>query len=117
MTLLQGQGRRVLTQPAVCGGHGRDVGTLLNRTVLLLYGVYCEEAREAVSRALEEESGVKEVQVNLYHAEAVIVHDERRAPGDLITAVIAAGFHAHASTPLTPVANLTSSEIHKESQP
>ncbi|CAG0957294.1 hypothetical protein PHYC_00536 [Phycisphaerales bacterium] len=78
----------------------------VNQTVLMLYGVSSEEAREAVSRALDEVSGVKEVRVNMYRAEAVIVHDGRCSPGDLVAAVSAAGFQAQAIQPLlTPAAD------------
>lgn len=78
----------------------------MKQTVLMLYGVWNEEAREVVSRALNEVSGVKEVQVNMYRAEAVIVHDGRCSPGAFVAAVSAAGFQAQAIQPLlTPAAD------------
>jgi copper chaperone CopZ len=64
---------------------------VMRQTVLMLYGVWGETAREVVSRRLQEVPGVKEVRVGMYRAEAVIVHDDRCTPKDLVAAVIAAG--------------------------
>lgn len=57
----------------------------------MLFGVFGEEAREAVVGALYGVSGVKEVYVNMYQAEAVVTHDGRCLASDLVDAVNAGG--------------------------
>lgn len=71
----------------------------------MLFGVFGEEAREAVVRALDGVTGVKEVYVNMYQAEAVVTHDGRCLASDLVDAVNAGGqgkFRAQAAHPESP---------------
>jgi len=63
----------------------------VNQSVLMLFGVFGEEAREAVVRALDEVPGVKEVYVNMYRAEAMVMHDGRCTASGLAAAVNAVG--------------------------
>jgi len=63
----------------------------VNQSVLVLFGVFDEEAREAVIGALDEVPGVKEVYVNMYRAEAMVMHDGRCTASDLAAAVNAIG--------------------------
>jgi len=58
---------------------------------LVLFGVLSEEAREAVIGALDEVPGVKEVYVNMYRAEAMVMHDGRCTASGLAEAVNAVG--------------------------
>jgi len=57
----------------------------------MLFGVSSEEAREAVARSLDEVPGVKEVYVNMYRAEAMVMHDGRCTASGLAAAVNAVG--------------------------
>ena len=53
----------------------------------MLFGVFGEEAREAVVRELDEVPGVNEVDVNMYRAEAIVMHDGRCTASGLAAAV------------------------------
>jgi copper chaperone CopZ len=64
------------------------------RTILLISGMQSSRCRERIVAALEAVSGVKEVELNLYRARAVIVHDLRSIPTDLVGAVERAGYRA-----------------------
>jgi len=108
--------------------HGCERDTQVSQSVLMLFGVIGEEAREAVVRSLDEVPGVKEVYVNMYRAEAMITHDGRCTASDLAAAVNAAGagcgagagqaaFHAqavHAFPPFAARATIITSTNPKE---
>lgn len=68
----------------------------MKKTVLMLYGVWGEDARQAVTRSLQAVPGVHDVIVNIYRAQATIVHDDGTSQADLIHAVTTAGFLASA---------------------
>ena len=51
-------------------------------------------AREKVADQLERVSGVIQVDVNLYRAQAVIMHSPSCVPSDLVRAVVNAGYLA-----------------------
>jgi len=59
----------------------------VNHSVFMLFGVFGEEAREAVVRELDEVPGVNEVDVNMYRAEAIVMHDGRCTASGLAAAV------------------------------
>ena len=79
-------------------GHGQGTegtgGARVTRTLLLITGMRDNGCREIVSQALEIVTGVREVQVNLYRARAVIVHDRSCAASELIEAIERAGYGA-----------------------
>jgi len=53
----------------------------------MLFGVFGEEIRAAVVRELDEVPGVNEVNVNMYRAEAMVMHDGRCTASGLAAAV------------------------------
>lgn len=64
------------------------------RTELLIYGMRANACRERVAEALRAIEGVGDVDVNLYRARAVVVHDALCTPARLAAAVTRAGFGA-----------------------
>ena len=72
------------------------------KTVLLLYGVFTEEAVESVTSALEAVTGVEEVRMNTLLGEAVIVHDSSCKAAALVATVNALGFLAEPAHPRAP---------------
>jgi copper chaperone CopZ len=61
------------------------------RTTLLIVGMCGYQCREQMIAALERVKGVMEVEVNLWRARAVVVHDGSCTQKDLIDAVTRAG--------------------------
>ena len=55
----------------------------------MIAGMHGNQCREKVAAALESVAGVKDVDVNLYRAQAVVLH-ERRCKADELARVIAA---------------------------
>ena len=64
------------------------------RTVLVIMGMRDNASREHVVEVLETVDGVKEAYVNLYRGQATIVHECRCELGDLVQAVLRAGYGA-----------------------
>ncbi len=64
------------------------------RTTLSLSGLTCAACSAAVTKALKEVNGVREVTVSPDQRQAVVVADEPVAPDALIAAVARAGFSA-----------------------
>ena len=64
------------------------------QTVLLISGMRDNRCRERIAAALESLPGVREVELNLYRARAVIIHDARSTPLLLMAAVERAGYGA-----------------------
>jgi copper chaperone CopZ len=63
-------------------------------TVLLIAGMQGHRCREKISAALEAVSGVQNVDVNLYRAQATITHDPSCQRSELFRATLNAGFNA-----------------------
>lgn len=64
------------------------------KTVLLIAGMHNNMCREQIAQALERVHGVCQVEVSFYRAHAVVLHEQRCAPVDLVRAVTAAGYGA-----------------------
>ena len=64
------------------------------RTRLLIHGMRDNTCRESVVQALQNVPGVQDVHVNLYRAQAVIIHQPSCAAADLIEAVDRLGYAA-----------------------
>jgi copper chaperone CopZ len=63
-------------------------------TVLLIRGMKGNECRERIVATLEGVRGVREADVSLQRARAVVLHDAACNAGDLIEAVARAGYEA-----------------------
>jgi copper chaperone CopZ len=63
-------------------------------TVLLIEGMMSNRCRENVAERLGSVSGVKDVQVNLIRASAVVVHESGCQPSELVAVVVQAGYGA-----------------------
>ncbi len=66
----------------------------LSSTVVRLYGVWGEDPRRRVAKALESVRGVRRVRVDVFRAEASVIHENRCDEERLIDAVEACGFGA-----------------------
>lgn len=64
------------------------------RTVLLLVGMRDHRCRERIVAALASVAGVREVDVNLYRALAIITHDSLCGAAALVRAVLGTGYGA-----------------------
>ncbi len=71
------------------GVHAADV-----QRKLALSGLSCAACSAAVTKALKEVEGVREVSVSEDQRQAVVLVDESVAPGALVSAVTRAGFAA-----------------------
>jgi copper chaperone CopZ len=67
---------------------------LLTKTVILVTGMRDNCVREKITEALEEVDGVVQADVNLFRAQAVVLHRPPCAPVDLVRAVIRVGCRA-----------------------
>lgn len=64
------------------------------KTVILVTGMRDNRAREQITEALEGLDGVVQADVNLFRAQAIVVHRPPCAAADLVRAVVRAGFGA-----------------------
>ncbi|MFN8544523.1 MAG: heavy metal-associated domain-containing protein [Candidatus Binatia bacterium] len=69
------------------------------RTTLALSGLTCAACSAAVTKALKQVDGVREVTVAEDRARAVVVTDERVPADALVQAVARLGYEAHVVTP------------------
>ena len=67
--------------------------------MLLIVGLRNNRCRETVANALESVRGVRYVQVNLYRATGIVIHDDACRPAALIRAVKVAGYGASIMSP------------------
>lgn len=68
----------------------------LDNTVVHLYGVWGETPRRRVTEALEAVRGVRRVRVDVFRAEAAVVHEHACGTRNLVEAVEACGYRAEA---------------------
>jgi copper chaperone CopZ len=60
----------------------------------MITGMHGNKCREKVTTALESVTGVNDVDVNLYRAQAIVTHATRCAAAELVQAVAACGYAA-----------------------
>ncbi|MBS0196494.1 MAG: heavy-metal-associated domain-containing protein [Planctomycetes bacterium] len=78
----------------------RAMPSYVTRTVLLVAGMHDNDSREEVARAVERLGGVQQVNVNIYRARAVVLHEPPCTVADLLHAVTEAGYSAvHQESP------------------
>jgi len=61
------------------------------RTVLLIAGMCDNGSREQIAEALGRVNGVKQVDVTLFRAKAIVIHDPHCEPVELVRAVAGTG--------------------------
>lgn len=62
------------------------------KTVCLLYGCQCNACCDRIERALRRVKGVRNVEVNLYKATAMVEHDDSCRREDLVAAIERIGY-------------------------
>jgi copper chaperone CopZ len=77
-------------------GGWKGMATRTARTAFLIVGMKDNRCREAVAASLRAVPGVREVDVNLYRARAIVAHEHPCSAADLVRAVTAAGYGATA---------------------
>jgi copper chaperone CopZ len=64
------------------------------KTVLRIAGMHGNTCREKITAALESVAGVKDVDVNLYRAQAVVIHEPPCKAAELPKTIAACGYAA-----------------------
>lgn len=75
------------------------MSSVTTTTALTIIGMRGNDCRERIAELLQAIEGVKDVDVSLHRGRAVIVHEVRCPSGDLVWALMVAGYGAALAPP------------------